>query len=318
MAKPCENTAKRQPSENSIRVNDILLEDLLADKSLFVEKITRMLDYGSIAVNTWKQLACILDIPISVRNTFACDTEYSPTEDLFEHLLTLYPDLTFRTLKNMLRRVGRNDLVLQLKNHKDDWRVSDHVDVVGTLKPMLDISNRFLNWRVLACKWNIPRKTFEKFGKPKIGPAEHLFTYVKSSSEFESLTVEELKMHLKKMDRCDSLSTLSSISNDALVSDMMDFQSPTISEFIDQMNKDGSCIKNWKNLAYYLGIKHDVYSNFGTAKVKEPSKRLFQWIAANRPNFTVKTLIQGLRDIGRNDIVGELTVYLSDKSAVVG
>ena len=94
------------------------------------------------------------------------------------------------------------------ENYKDLWKVSDNKDFIDQFKDKLDTPKRHMDWRALAIKCKIPRKTFEKFGKPKLGPTEHLFIHVRISKHFESLNVKELKEYLGKMNRFDVLKAI--------------------------------------------------------------------------------------------------------------
>ena len=73
-----------------------------------------------------------------------------------------------------------------------------------TLASELDVDSSGIgNWKSLADKFNIPKRTVDQFGKFTHGPTENLFAYLEFSKneEHRSLTVEKLRSHLKEMDR---------------------------------------------------------------------------------------------------------------------
>jgi len=79
------------------------------------------------------------------------------------------------------------------------------MDFVELFKYKLDVPKRHMDWRALASKLKIPRNEMDKFGKPKLGPTEHLFIHTRISSSFALLTVGEVKKHIKDMERYDVL-----------------------------------------------------------------------------------------------------------------
>jgi hypothetical protein len=84
----------------------------------------------------------------------------------------------------------------------------DNPDVVDNFKEKFDIQSRTLSWIQLAKKCGIPKTKYNQFGKPKLGPTSQLFLYVRITESFKTLTVKELKEHLKDMDRFDVLRVL--------------------------------------------------------------------------------------------------------------
>jgi len=97
------------------------------------------------------------------------------------------------------------------------------------------------------------------------------------------------------------------ISDNALIKDVFKSQSPIMDELSKLLDKEGP-MKNWRNLAYKLGIPEETYQNFDTSRGNNsnPTDLLFQWIFTNKPEFTVGMLIKCLRIIERNDVVLEL------------
>ena len=79
-------------------------------------KISQMLNRrNNRVIRNWQHLAQAIGVPADISLSFDCDTEQSPTEDLFNHLITWKPDMTFKQLKEILRSAGRNDLILMLE-----------------------------------------------------------------------------------------------------------------------------------------------------------------------------------------------------------
>lgn len=89
--------------------------------------------------------------------------------------------------------------------YKDVWKIADKMKFVDLFKDKLDVPQRHMDWRALANKLNIPRKKWEKFGKPKLGPTEQLFLHIRISPGLADLTVGKIKKCLSDMDRFDVL-----------------------------------------------------------------------------------------------------------------
>ena len=97
------------------------------------------------------------------------------------------------------------------------------------------------------------------------------------------------------------------IPDNTLVKDEFKSQTPIMEEVSDLLDKDGP-MKNWKNLSYLMGIPGTTYEDFDTSKGtnRNPTELLFQWIFANKPDFTLEKMVKGLQSIERNDVVFEL------------
>ena len=66
-------------------------------------------------LKNWKNLANALDVPSHIYKDFDPNNVQSPTETLFRWLSTQRLDLTVEQLCAALRDIGRNDVVLLLK-----------------------------------------------------------------------------------------------------------------------------------------------------------------------------------------------------------
>ena len=74
------------------------------------------------------------------------------------------------------------------------------------LASQLDIESRTIgNWKSLATKFGFPKSKIDQFGMPRHGPTDLLFEYLSTAGEHKSLTVGQLKAHLKTMGRMDVL-----------------------------------------------------------------------------------------------------------------
>ncbi|KAK3715943.1 hypothetical protein QZH41_016508, partial [Actinostola sp. cb2023] len=194
-------------------------------------------------------------------------------------------------------------------HYEDHWKISDNMEFVDLFKDKLDIPKRYMDWRSLASKCGIPKKVFDRFGKPKLGPTKQLFLHVRISHSFEDLTIEKLKNYFKEMDRYDVLKVFErhKTHDSTLVKDVLRPEAPIMYDLSNLLDKDGP-VKNWKNLAYKMGIAELVYEDFDTSRVnnRNPTNLLLQWIFANKPEFTVGMMIKNLQSINRNDVVVEL------------
>lgn len=66
-------------------------------------------------IRNWKHLAYEIGVPSDISSSFDCDSEHSPSEDVFNYLTTWNPEMEFSQLKIKLKDAGRNDLILMLK-----------------------------------------------------------------------------------------------------------------------------------------------------------------------------------------------------------
>ena len=71
--------------------------------------------------------------------------------------------------------------------------------------------------------------------------------------------------------------------------------------------------KYWPHLAHNLGADEQTTLRFQQESGYTPSVRMFAYLAATSPDFTVDKLMSNLRSIKRNDLVSKL-----EKSSVKG
>lgn len=85
--------------------------------------------------------------------------------------------------------------------------------------------------------------------------------------------------------------------------------SDLLADIGERLNKDIRAVKNWNNLAYRLKIPYNVYYAFDTSKgtANSPTKKLFEWLAAEDSSIRMSRFLQGLKEIGRYDVVALVT-----------
>ena len=62
-------------------------------------------------MRNWRHLASILDVDSDVITRLRKYGDFSPTIRLFDYLTASNPDLTIKELKDILFKIGRNDLI---------------------------------------------------------------------------------------------------------------------------------------------------------------------------------------------------------------
>ena len=62
-------------------------------------------------IRNWRHLASILHVDLDVIRRLGQYGDISPTIRLFHYLATSKPDLTIKELKDILLKIGRNDLI---------------------------------------------------------------------------------------------------------------------------------------------------------------------------------------------------------------
>ena len=67
----------------------------------------------------------------------------------------------------------------------------------------------------------------------------------------------------------------------------------------------------WQYLANALGVRSNVWKTFDPQTLQSPTKILFEWLDAERPELTVAEICDALRKIERNDVVLLLEKYIS-------
>ena len=76
-----------------------------------IGEMASKLDLQHKGKNNWKELAAELGVPRREFLVFGSDPDNKPTKELFEYLITRYPDLTMKDLKHKLRELTRTDVV---------------------------------------------------------------------------------------------------------------------------------------------------------------------------------------------------------------
>ena len=76
------------------------------------------------------------------------------------------------------------------------------------------------------------------------------------------------------------------------------------------LDKEFRGIKNWKDLAMYVGIPRQDIIRFEQPKAMEsPTKHLLDYVAVVRPHFTLNHLKSALQKIYRRDLVAIIDNY---------
>ena len=75
-----------------------------------------------------------------------------------------------------------------------------------------------------------------------------------------------------------------------------------ISRSLDKEYKYGSC-KCWKDAAEYFHVEEEEYQNFKCSQVHSPTEVMFEYLGTRKPEITIGDLKDGLRKIGRQDVI---------------
>ena len=90
------------------------LSAILRRNPEFIEELCLCLDRDTRFIHNWRRLALILQVDLNVIRRLGQYSDFSPTIRLFDFLATANPDLMIKELKEILREIGRNDLVYLL------------------------------------------------------------------------------------------------------------------------------------------------------------------------------------------------------------
>lgn len=75
-------------------------------------------------------------------------------------------------------------------------------------------------------------------------------------------------------------------------------------------------VKNWRDLAYRLGVPPRVYEEFDTdlnSSKCYPTKSMLEWLASERPGMTLDELRRAVDKIERGDTLKILEDFVSKK-----
>ena len=62
-------------------------------------------------------------------------------------------------------------------------------------------------------------------------------------------------------------------------------------------------LADWKFLGAKLGVPRKILKQFERSSVQSPTNRLFEYLAVTRPQITLKTLMEVLLLMNRNDLI---------------
>lgn len=80
------------------------------------------------------------------------------------------------------------------------------------------------------------------------------------------------------------------------------------------LNKKFPRVRNWKNLAYKLGVPSKVCQEFDPDADRprpRPTKMMLEWLRSEHPDMTVEELRTAVKKIDRADALEILDGYLS-------
>lgn len=104
------------------------------------------------------------------------------------------------------------------------------------------------------------------------------------------------------------------LADDYLLTDVLCPDSDLLNSISTLLNKKSPGVKNWKILAYKLGVPNEVYDEFEeNLPKKSPTKMMLKWLNSERPGLTVEQLRTALKEIGRADALEILDGYLSQQ-----
>ena len=87
------------------------LSAILRRNPEFIRKLCLCLESDMKFIRNWRHLASILHVDLDVIRRLGQYGDISPTIRLFDYLATSKPDLTIKELKDILLKIGRNDLI---------------------------------------------------------------------------------------------------------------------------------------------------------------------------------------------------------------
>ena len=100
----------------------------------------------------------------------------------------------------------------------------------------------------------------------------------------------------------------------ASLKDVMTPGSELLQTMADRLNREISCVEDWRHLASRLDIPVDIRQAFGGLgpKGKSPTKEVMQWLVARFPDTTLKDVVKALDRIQRNDAIQIITKQFQD------
>ena len=103
-------------------------------------------------------------------------------------------------------------------------------------------------------------------------------------------------------------------ADEDLLKDLMTTGSELLQTVADKLNmKQVPGVQSWLQLAYHLGISHDVYREFDrTEPRKSPTTKVLQWLTARSPDITLIDVAKALNKIQRNDAIQIITEQFPD------
>ncbi|KAJ7360206.1 hypothetical protein OS493_016831 [Desmophyllum pertusum] len=298
----------------------------VVDNATLMDELAQCLDREYRVLKYWKHLAYELHIPPDVQKGFEIYFELSPTVHLFQFLSTNDPHLTVGKLRAALKDIHRNDLIKELKDTSDTDMVVDVFNnkpsLLDRIALKLDSAKRPVgDWRNLARKLISNGqlvKEFEAQLHSSDNPTALLFRYLCTTEGFSQLTVGVLKGHLedKKMLRRDVLAALADhgVEDGDLLSGVFSPDSDLLNSVSTLLNKKSPGVKNWRYLAYKLGVPNKVYDDFdpdANSPRCRPTKMMLEWLRSEHPEMTVDQLRTAVKEIGRADALEILDGYLS-------
>ena len=103
------------------------------------------------------------------------------------------------------------------------------------------------------------------------------------------------------------------LTDGELVADVFIPDSDLLNTVSTLLNKKSPGVKNWRNLAYKLGVPNKVYEEFdpdANSPRCRPTKMMLEWLKSERPGMTVDEFRTAVKEIGRADALEILDGYL--------
>ena len=104
------------------------------------------------------------------------------------------------------------------------------------------------------------------------------------------------------------------LADASFLTDVFRPDSDLLNSISTRLNKKSPGVKNWKVLAYKLGVSNKVYDEFDENRPrKSPTKMMLEWLNSKRSGLTVEQLRTAVKEIGRADALEILDGYLSQQ-----
>ncbi|XP_028516905.1 uncharacterized protein LOC110245882 [Exaiptasia diaphana] len=285
-------------------------------------------------IENWEHFAFALGVPPVTIRTCKLYSECSPTIRLFKYLEVIKPDMTVGDLRAALTRNlerARFDLDRMLEDKlANECKVSEAItnstsEILDKIALKLDsASPPTCTWIDFGLELGITRDTLKEFEMyTNYNPTEALFRCLYTASA-KPLKASLIVGYFEEMDRQDILEVikqtiLSSDIDSKDAQDIFKLGSELLVTISRKLNEDCPGVGGWRVLASHLIADQyiddpDIISKLEPPhqhEIHSPTKKIIEWLIANKPDFTIDELIAKCEEVGRNDAVKILIGHYS-------